>query len=136
MTAEILWEIASIISIIIGLVHFWGTLWSKLLYPTDSNLMKAMKEVSINIDKNAIIWKTWLGFNVTFSVGLIFFGATNFYLANEHFELINGLSFISIASIIAMVAMVWAAYKFLIGKVVRAFSIVLILYIVSVFLEL
>ena len=136
MAAKILWEIASSIATIIGLVHFWGTCWSKLLHPVDSNLMTTMRSVPVNIDKNAIIWKAWLGFNVAFSIGLIFFGSINFYLASQHFKLINGVTFISIASIICMVLMVLAAYIFLIGKVVRAFSIVLILFFISVLLEL
>lgn len=136
MTAKILWEIASSIATIIGLVHFSGTFWSKLLHPADSGLMTTMQAVPINIDKNAIIWKAWLGFNVAFSIGLIFFGLINFYIANQHLELIKGVTFISIASIISMVLMVWVAYKFLIGKVVRVFSIVLILFFISVLLEL
>ena len=136
MTTKILWEIASSIATIIGLVHFSGTFWSKLLHPVDSKLMTTMKAVPINIDKNAILWKAWLGFNVAFSIGLIFFGSINFYIANQHLELIKGVTFISIASIICMVLMVWTAYKFLIGKVVRAFSIVLILFFISVLLEL
>lgn len=136
MTAKVLWEIASSIATIIGLVHFWGTFWSKLLHPVDNKLMATMKAAPINMDKNAIIWKAWLGFNVAFSIGLIFFGSINFYIANQHLELIKGVTFISIASIICMVLLVWAAYKFLIGKVVRVFSIVLILFFISVLLAL
>jgi hypothetical protein len=106
MTAKILWEIASSIATIIGLVHLSGTFWSKLLHPIDSKLITTMKAVPINIDKNAILWKAWLGFNVAFSIGLIFFGSINFYIANQHLELIKGVTFISTASIICMVLMV------------------------------
>lgn len=42
--------------------------------PPDAALRQAMQESSVRFHPNINLWKAWLGFNLTHSLGLIFFG--------------------------------------------------------------
>lgn len=79
MTAKILWIMGSLIPMIIGIMHLRGTLFTKLLHPTDKSVMQVMKTTKLEVDKNALVWKAWIGFNSLFSVCLAFMGGCNAY---------------------------------------------------------
>ncbi|WP_281323553.1 LIC_13387 family protein [Flavobacterium aestivum] len=136
MTAKILWEIGSTIPLFIGIAHFRGALYSSLLHPTNKQLLEEMKVSTIEVDPKAILWKAWIGFNVTFSICLIFLGFINFYLAYYHFDLIQGFSIIAIATILSTALLSLISRKYLIKKVERIFIYTTIVFIISSFLSL
>ncbi len=68
MTAKLLWEIGALLQIIIAIAHLFGTLFSKLLHPTDKNLIEQMKTTILNVDKKATQWNSWIFFNIAFSL--------------------------------------------------------------------
>ena len=136
MIANILWEIGSAILIIIGIAHFIGTLHSKLLHPTNKQLMEEMKTSPIEIHPKALLWNTWIGFNATFGICLTFMGFVNFYLAYSHFELLQGFSIIAIVTILSTGLLSLISRKYLIKKVERMFLYATILFIISSFLSL
>lgn len=135
MTAKILWEIGSAIYFLVGVLHLRGALFTNLLHPTNKQLIEEMKVSPIEVDPKALLWKAWIGFNATFGICLAFLGFINFYLAYRHFELLQGFSIISIATILSTILLSWVAHKYLIKKVVRVFLISAILYIVSAILS-
>lgn len=136
MTAKILWIMGSLIPMIIGIMHLRGTLFTKLLHPTDKSVMQVMKTTKLEVDKNALVWKAWIGFNSLFSVCLAFMGVSNAYLAYHHFYLLEGPTFLSISAIVVLVLLVLISYKYLIKPVVIVFLLTFILYLLSIFTSL
>lgn len=136
MIAKILWEIGSAIPFLIGIAHFSGTLYSKLLHPTNKKLMEEMKISPIEVDPKALLWNAWIGFNSTFGICLTFMGFINFYLAYSHFELLQGFSLIAVVTILSTGLLSIIARKYLIKRVERIFLYATILFIISSILSL
>jgi hypothetical protein len=68
----------------LGLAHLAFTFRGTRLHPRDAQLQAAMKEVSMVITRQTTVWKAWIGFNASHSVGAILFGVVYGYLAITH----------------------------------------------------
>ena len=135
MMSKVIWQVASILLLLIGVGHLAGTLFTTLLHPVNNKLMEDMKVSPINVDTKAIIWKAWIGFNATFATCLIFIALTNFYLAYQHFDLLKGFSALSMATVLCTFFLSWIAHKYLIKKVTRIFLIAFILFVIAMILS-
>jgi hypothetical protein len=72
----------------LGLIHFVYTFRGSKLTPRDPALQAAMSQVSPVITRETTMWKTWIGFNASHSMGAILFGLIYGYLATIHGELL------------------------------------------------
>ncbi|PID68482.1 MAG: hypothetical protein CR968_01550 [Flavobacteriia bacterium] len=131
MTAKLLWEIGASLQIVIAMAHFFGTLFSKLLHPTDKNLIEQMKTTILKVDKKATQWHAWLFFNIAFALLLFMVGAFSFMMAYQNFEMIKGLTILSLTQIVVSLITIYFAHKFSIRKVRTAFVITTLFYIIS-----
>ena len=76
--------------ILLGAVHGYFTLFSQKFEPRDKRLMEEMKSASIVLSRDAFLWKAWIGFNISHSVGAILFGAVFVVLAIENYVYLSG----------------------------------------------
>lgn len=74
---------ASII-LTLGVVHLVYTFWGPELTPRDPALQMSMSQTSPVITKETTMWRCWIGFNATHSMGLILFGLVYGFLALAH----------------------------------------------------
>jgi hypothetical protein len=65
-------------------MHLWYTFRGPNLHPRDPELTAKMMTVSPVITGETTVWRAWIGFNATHSLGLILFGAIFGYLAMRH----------------------------------------------------
>jgi hypothetical protein len=72
------------IILLLGLMHLWYTFRGPNLHPRDPELTAKMMTVSPVITGETTMWRAWIGFNATHSLGLILFGAIFGYLAMRH----------------------------------------------------
>jgi len=68
----------------LGLVHLVYTFWGPMFMPRDPALRARMSEVSPVISRQTTMWKMWIGFNATHSLGAILFGVVYGHLALYH----------------------------------------------------
>ena len=68
----------------LGIVHLIYTFRGPKLTPRDSALQARMREVSPVISREMTMWKAWVGFNASHSLGAILFGLVYGYLALAH----------------------------------------------------
>ncbi len=68
----------------LGVLHLVYTFWGPKLTPRDPALRARMAEVSPVITKETSMWRVWVGFNASHSMGLILFGVIFGYLAVAH----------------------------------------------------
>jgi hypothetical protein len=71
-----------------GVVHFVYTFWGPKLTPSDPALQISMSQISPVITTETTMWRCWVGFNASHSLGLILFGLVFGFLAINHDQLL------------------------------------------------
>src|SRR4051794_8593940 len=75
---------SALVVLLLGFVHLLFTFQGTRLDPRDPDLTTKMMAVSPVISSETTMWRLWIGFNVSHSCCLIFFGAVYGYLALRH----------------------------------------------------
>jgi len=88
LAAKILMVLSASIILMLGVVHLVYTLWGPNLTPRDPALQISMTQTSPVITKETTMWRCWIGFNATHSMGLILFGLVFAFLALAHGQLL------------------------------------------------
>jgi hypothetical protein len=88
MLAMILIATSAGVILILGSVHLLYTYVGPKLLPRKRDVLSAMKEDSPVISSETSMWKAWIGFNASHSMGAILFGLVYGYLALFHSELL------------------------------------------------
>src|SRR5271169_1746618 len=92
---------ASII-LTLGIVHLVYTFWGANLTPRDPALQISMSQISPVITRETTMWRCWLGFNASHSMGLILFGLVFGFLALAHDQLLFQSPFLLVAGLIML----------------------------------
>src|SRR6202521_5039523 len=72
----------------LGVVHLVYTFWGPKLTPRDPALQISMSQISPVITKETTIWRCWVGFNASHTMGLMLFGLFFGFLALAHDQLL------------------------------------------------
>ncbi len=86
MLAMILVATSAAIILMLGSAHLLYTFVGPKLLPRNSDLQSAMKSSSLVITKETTMWRAWIGFNASHSMGAILFGLIYGYLSLFHTE--------------------------------------------------
>src|SRR5215211_7346058 len=84
MIARASMVLSAAVVLALGLVHLPYTFRGPKLTPRDPALQARMREVSPVITRETTMWKCWVGFNASHSLGAILFGLVYGYLALVH----------------------------------------------------
>ena len=74
---------SSFVILALGTMHLVLTFSGTAFHPRDPALMEAMKAGSVRIARSANMWRSWLGFHASHSLGAMLFGLVYGYLALE-----------------------------------------------------
>src|SRR5216683_1538572 len=74
LAAKILMVLSASITFTLGVVHLVYTFWGPKLTPRDPALQISMSQIAPVITKETTMWRCWVGFNASHSMGLILFG--------------------------------------------------------------
>jgi len=110
--AKYLWEIGSIIIVILGSIHLYYTFFTNKFSSRNERMMGEMKSSSPIITKETSMWKAWMGFNASHSSGAIFIGVINSYLAFQYFRVLQSDNFFFLFNILTIGFYVWLAKKY------------------------
>ena len=72
----------------LGCIHLVYTFFGSRLTPRDPSLRSAMAQVPLVLTRQTTMWKAWVGFNASHSMGAMLFGLVYGYLALAHDELL------------------------------------------------
>ncbi len=72
------------IILLLGVAHLVYTFYGPKLTPRDTALQDHMQAVSPVITRETSMWRAWIGFNASHSMGAILFGLIFGYLAYSH----------------------------------------------------
>ena len=89
LAAKILMVLSASIIFTLGVVHLAYTFWGRPnLTPRDPALQISMSQIAPVITKETTMWRCWVGFNASHSMGLILFGLVFGFLALAHGQLL------------------------------------------------
>jgi len=112
MLAKYLWEIGSLILVILGSIHLFYTFFSNKFSSKNKEVISEMKNSSPILTNETTMWKAWIGFNASHSSGAIFIGIINIYLSLKYFEIFQSEHFFFIFNILTVCFYVWLAKKY------------------------
>ena len=84
---------------LLGTAHLVLTFQGPKLHPRDPALTEAMKSVHPVITRQTTMWKCWIGFNASHSLGALLFGATFSYLALAHADVFFGSVYLQVVGL-------------------------------------
>ena len=110
MAARILMVLSASIVFMLGAVHLAYTFRGPELTPRDPALQVSMTQISPVIMKETTMWRCWVGFNASHSIGLILFGLVFGYLAIAQGQLLFRSPFLLVVGLAILRGFVVSVY--------------------------
>ena len=136
MAAKYLWGLGSLIILLLGSIHLYYTFFSNKFFSKNEGLISEMKNSCPILTKETSMWGAWIGFNASHSIGAMFIGIINFYLALEYFTTLQADHFFFIFNILTIGFYVWLAKRYWFKIPLIGLLISLMCYIISYILTL
>jgi hypothetical protein len=125
---------ASII-LLLGIIHLTYTFWGPKLTPRDPALQVSMTQVSPVVAKETTMWRCWVGFNASHSMGLILFGLVFGFLALANGEFLFQSTFLLVVGLAMLTGLVVVSKLYFFSVPFISITISLACYIGSVALS-
>jgi hypothetical protein len=120
LAAQFLEIMGAAIFLILGVFHGVMTLQDlinpRTFTPPDQSLRQAMQESSIAIDPQTNLWKAWLGFNLSHSLGLVMFGGALVIIGIFYFPIFSDSYWLQSCALCIAVAYLILSLKFWFSK--------------------
>jgi hypothetical protein len=101
--SQVLFIVGAAIFGLLGFIHLIYTLFTEKFHPHNSDIIAAMKSSTTNITKETTVWRAWVGFNASHSLGAILFAAIYIPLGFSHIQfIVNNSWFAVLPSIIGI----------------------------------
>jgi len=104
--ARILMSVSAGVVLALGMVHLVYTFRGPKLTPRDPAVQQRMQEVSPVITSETTMWKTWIGFNATHSLGLMLFGLIYGYFAIAKSDVLFSSNFLLAVAFCMLLALI------------------------------
>lgn len=135
MAAKILMVLSASIVLTLGIVHLFYTFWGPELTPRDPALVISMSQTSPVITNETTMWRAWVGFNASHSMGLILFGLVFGFLGLAHDQLLFRSPFLLIVGLAMLGGFAVLCKVYFFSAPLIGISISLVFYIASLVLS-
>ena len=105
MAAAALMALSAGIILLLGGIHLIYTFWGLNLTPRDPALQTSMSQVAPVLTAQTTMWRCWIGFNASHSMGAMLFGLVYCYLAIAHGSLLFGSPFLILVGMAMLVGL-------------------------------
>jgi len=116
----------------LGTLHLLYTFRGPKLTPRDPALRAQMEQVSPVITRQTTMWRAWIGFNATHSMGAMLFGLIYGYLAIAHAALLFQSAYLLTVGLVMLGALLVVARLYFFRIPLIGVSIALACYVASV----
>ena len=134
LAAKILMVLSVSIVFTLGVVHLVYTFWGPNLTPRDPAVQISMSQIAPVITKETTMWRCWVGFNASHSVGLILFGLVFGFLALAHTQLLFQSPFLLVVGLAMLCGLVVLSKVYFFRLPLTGISISLACYVASIVL--
>ena len=135
MAARVLMFVSASIIFTLGAIHLAYTFWGPKLMPRDPALQISMSQISPVITKETTMWRCWVGFSASHSMGLILFGLVFGFLAVAHSQLLFQSPFLLIVGLAMLGGIVVLCKIYFFSAPFAGMSVSLACYIASIMLS-
>jgi len=136
LAARILMVFSAGITFTLGVIHLVYTFWGTMLTPRDPALQISMSQIAPVITKETTMWRCWIGFNASHSMGLILFGLVFGFLALVHDRLLFQSPFLLVVGLAMLGGLVVLCKLYFFSAPLTGISISLACYLVSISIAL
>ena len=112
----------------LGAAHLLLTFRGNRLHPRDPELIALLDEASPRISSETTMWRAWVGFNASHSIGAILFGLHYGYLALAHPTLLFGSPYLLAVGGAVLVGYVVLAKRYWFSAPLRGIVLSTVLY--------
>jgi hypothetical protein len=119
------------IILLLGLAHLLFTFYGPKLVPRDPELQARMREVSPVISRETSMWRAWVGFNASHSLGAILFGAIYGYLSLIHSAFLFQSTFLLSLGLLLLIGYVVLAKRYWFSAPFRGILLATLLYVLA-----
>ena len=114
---------------LLGGAHMLFTFVGNKLHPREAELITRMQEVAPVISRQTTMWRAWVGFNASHSLGAMLFGAVYGYLAMAQPALLFGSWFLGLIGLATLLCFLVLAVRFWFNRPLQGISLALVLYV-------
>lgn len=119
---------SALVILLLGLTHLLFTFRGPAFLPRDRALKERMEEVAAVISAETTMWKAWVGFNASHSIGAILFGAIYAYLSLLYPAFLSASRFLLVLGLATLCGYLALAGRYWFRKPFRGILLALILY--------
>jgi hypothetical protein len=130
--ARALMVVSASIFLSLGVLHLVYTFWGPNLLPRDPALQVSMSQVSPGITRETTIWRCWIGFNASHSMGIILFGLIYGFLAIAHGPLLFDSPYLLIVGLAMLIGFLVLGKVYWFSAPFIGISISLAFYVASI----
>jgi len=132
LAAKILMVLSASVVFTLGVVHLVYTFWGTKLTPRDPALEISMSRISPVITNETSVWRCWVGFNASHSMGLMLFGLVFGFLALAHGELLFHSPFLLVVGLVMLGGLVVLCKVYFFSVPLTSISVSLACYVASI----
>lgn len=112
MLAQTLIVASAAIVLLLGSLHLLYTFFSNKFVPRDAALTAHMQRVSPAITRQTTLWRAWVGFNASHSLGAMLFGTVYGYLGLLHLPMLLDAPLLLAIGLLFLAAMLVLAQRY------------------------
>ena len=135
MASRLFMLLSAGVVLMLGIIHLVYTFSGTKLMPRDPSLQVSMSLTTPVITKETTMWRCWVGFNATHSIGLILFGLVFGYLALAQPRVVFESWFLLTTGMATLAALVVLSRMYFFNAPLLGISIASICYVISVALS-
>lgn len=122
----------AVIFLLLGTLHLVYTFFGRKFFPRESELQQRMQQVSPYISRDTTMWKAWIGFNASHSLGAMLFGVIYSYLALLQAPLLLQSLFLQLLGFVFLAAFALLGYRYWFSVPFRGIVAAMALYVAGV----
>lgn len=107
------------IVLLLGLAHVLMTFFGRAFHLRDAALEEKLHTATIVLTRETTLWRCWIGFNASHSLGAIVFGLAYGYLALAQRGLLFGSVFLPTLGFATLLAYLWLAWFYWFSRPLR-----------------
>jgi hypothetical protein len=133
---SLLFALSAAIIALLGFLHLYYTLASNKFDPRDPDLKERLESVSPVLTGKTTMWKAWIGFNISHSLGAMLFGVIYGYLAVFRLAVLQGSLFLLITGACFLIAYLVLGKVYWFSRPFRGIALAFVLYVTGVIVAL
>jgi hypothetical protein len=126
---QLLISVCAAIVLFLGTLHLVYTFASRKFSPRDAALEDRLKLVSPVISRQTTMWKAWIGFNASHSLGAMLFGTLYGYFAIWRFQMLAQDRFLALVGAAFLASFLILAKRYWFNIPLMGIACALVLYL-------